>query len=146
MYTKKFNVQNYNSVQPILDKLQDLQEGEVLRVGCGGNIQTIGRTRWLLYDWIHHMGFRGMFRIRMTSDGLEVTRLPSPSFDLSIERPSLGPLEGVFMNLLRSCANRDAADAMLDTIDLDDEGNEINAVEKKLLFNRWKEIMEDEGR
>jgi hypothetical protein len=73
MYTKNFDPARFEKIRYILEPLQNLSPGEKITISGFSREEKI-TTRWLLYDWMSHMGVKSLFRIKEIDDHLMVIR------------------------------------------------------------------------
>lgn len=63
-YTRKFNEARYRPIAEVISKLERLRSGGRVVVG-GLEREALARVRYLLYDWLSHMGLKESFKIKM---------------------------------------------------------------------------------
>ena len=85
-YTKTFNPEKFAPIASILEQLQALVPGEKLTISLKTKAEQTN-LRWLVYDWLHHMGLKEVFRLRVEGLDLEIMRRAEPSFKISISSP-----------------------------------------------------------
>jgi len=73
-YSTIFNPERYRDIQRHLDALGDLPEGQFYELS-GSSPKELQKARLLVYDWLHHMGLKGSFRIRTFGSALLVERI-----------------------------------------------------------------------
>lgn len=131
MYTKKFNPDHYEELAPLLEQIQDLEEGSSLLVSASPKESR--EMRWLLYDWLHHMGLKSLFRIQDEEGGFRVRRRGF-SFEFSLEEGPLPPSLALLFRELLSLSREEAKERL---------GKErgIEEKEKEQLLKRWKRVM-----
>jgi hypothetical protein len=62
-YTQSFSEDKYASIQVALDQLPGLEAGGEVTLS-NLNLHEVGHIRWLVYDYLHHMGVKNQFRMR----------------------------------------------------------------------------------
>jgi len=132
-YTKKFNAAKFTHLTETFKNLLDLPPGGKLTLG-GMEIGTLFRTRWLVYDWLHHMGLRKQFKVSQREGELVIIRKGGPSPILKRETPSLAELEPLLKDMLQV----DDAVAWLREARRE---KKITAEEMGILLDRYNEIM-----
>ena len=73
MYSKKFIPSRYEPVGLLLEKIQDLKVRNTLWLSLGE--EELLQTRWLIYDWLKHMGIKKFYRLQIIDGAICVTRL-----------------------------------------------------------------------
>jgi len=85
-YTKTFNPEKFAPIASILEQLQALVPGEKLTISLKTKSEQTN-LRWLVYDWLHHMGLKKVFRLRIEDLDLEIKRRIEPEFEINISSP-----------------------------------------------------------
>uniref|UniRef100_A0A6M3JXR0 Uncharacterized protein n=1 Tax=viral metagenome TaxID=1070528 RepID=A0A6M3JXR0_9ZZZZ len=85
-YTKTFNPEKFAPIASVLEQLQALVPGEKLTISLKTKAEQTN-LRWLVYDWLHHMGLKEVFRLRVEDLGLEIKRRIEPEFEINISSP-----------------------------------------------------------
>ncbi|MFA5036966.1 MAG: hypothetical protein WC479_07305 [Candidatus Izemoplasmatales bacterium] len=91
-YSKIIHPEQTQELQGIFSELEKLTPGAQLKLeGLKGDL--IGRVRYALYNWLHQMGIKRLFRIRteIAFGRISILRLGLPSdLRLTVERPQAG--------------------------------------------------------
>lgn len=79
-YTKRFDKEKYDDLSWVTEKLKLLKPGGRLVVGPFRGERQLNRARFMLYDWLNHMGLKQLFRVRtrLRQGELEVENLQWP--------------------------------------------------------------------
>jgi len=85
-YTKTFNPEKFAPIASVLEHLQTLEPGEKLVISLSSSVE-LANLRWLVYDWLHHMGLKEAFRLKVEDLGLEIKRRAQPEFKINISSP-----------------------------------------------------------
>lgn len=135
MYTKKFVPERYLEIKPILEKIQKLSPGEVLLVRDSN--ESLYSIRWLLYDWLYHMGLKNLFKIATEEPNLRIIRKKNLHFETKREQVLLSDqAKAVLVDLL-----------MLDEKELDEavakevEKGSLDKLEVKAVKEQWRITM-----
>jgi len=100
MYTKNFNPERYKDIKDILEKIQALEPGSRLSIK-GLRRDEIHQLRWLLYDWMFHMGIKSKFQLRQDENELIVRRKGKMKFELETQGITLpSDLDSLLRELL----------------------------------------------
>jgi len=67
-YSKHFNPARYEPIAKVLEAVQALRPGGRLTI-TGASSEELGQTRYLVYDFLWHMGLKEMFRLRTLGEG-----------------------------------------------------------------------------
>lgn len=62
-YTKTFDEAKFTEIEDLLKQLTNLESGGEVSISHL-NAHEMAHVRWLIYDWLHHMGVKGKFRVR----------------------------------------------------------------------------------
>jgi hypothetical protein len=73
-YSKIFKPERYESIAKVLEAVQTLHPGGRLTIS-GGSKEELGVIRYLVYDFLWHMGLKGKFRVKTLESSLLVLRL-----------------------------------------------------------------------
>jgi len=136
MYSKKFKSERYGPVQGILDQMQSLEAGGSVRVK-GLTVEMRQRAKYLIYDWLHHMALKRLYRIRDIDQVLFISRMDLPPHSIEVEE---SPLTKIQEEILSSLLMRDESvvDQMLQEL-LEQE--EISEADKEVIKTRWLKVM-----
>jgi len=63
-YTKHFDPSKFEPIEDTLKQMQSLEPGGKLFLH-NFPMEHWESYRWLIYDWLHHMGLRGKFRVKV---------------------------------------------------------------------------------
>ena len=132
-YTKKFNPAKFTHLEETFKTLLDLSPGEKLTVG-GVGVESLHSTRWLIYDWLYHMGMNKKFKISEREGELVIIRKGGAIPTLRRETPTLKQLEPLLEEMLGS------KDASLWLREARRE-ERITAEEMGILLDRYNKVM-----
>lgn len=132
-YTKKFNPAKFTHLTETFQSLLDLSPGDKITLG-GLEIGALFRTRWLVYDWLHHMGMREQFRISQREGELVIIRKGGTPPIIKKETSSLAELEPFLEDMLR-------ADDPISWLRETRKEKKITAEEMGILLDRYNEVM-----
>lgn len=62
-YTKTYKEGRYEPISAALEELKVLEPGQRIVLACASG-ESAGKTRLLIYDWLHHTGLKAQFKIR----------------------------------------------------------------------------------
>jgi len=112
-YTSNYKSDRYEQIADILTKVQRLDPGGRLTIkGLTQDEQS--RVRSLLYDWFHHMGVKGRFKLKAESDRLSIIdRRLVNELTFTIETPMTSKEEEALMGEL--IEHYEKAEALLAT-------------------------------
>lgn len=63
-YTRKFTPERYRPITEVISKLEKLRSGGRVVIS-GLERETLMRVRYLVYDWLSHMGVKESYRLKM---------------------------------------------------------------------------------
>ena len=66
-YTKAYSEDKYGEIREALDQLPGLESGGEVTIS-NLNPHEIAHVRWLVYDYLHHMGAKSRFRVKTDHD------------------------------------------------------------------------------
>jgi hypothetical protein len=139
VYSKRFQAHKYQHLASLLEKIQALKDDASLRIE-DLSPAALYRLRWQLYEWLHHMELKHLFRLRVEGKVLKVTRTSgAQEFTFLKERIELPEkLSRLFEELLIM--------KELDRVKQRTKGwtknHYINEEEARLLIAKWEEVME----
>lgn len=90
-YTRVFNPKRYRVIEGVIPKIEGLSPGGRVIVS-GLEREALARVRYLLYDWLSHMGLKESFKIKMdyAREELTVQHQGAPeSLRVRVELPSV---------------------------------------------------------
>lgn len=62
-YSYKFSLERYTSIEKFIEQLGALEEGKTLSIELSSSAEA-EKTRWLFYDYLHHIGASSSYRIK----------------------------------------------------------------------------------
>ena len=71
-YSRTFNPEKYSQISEHLARLETLEPGQRLRLSGFTNLDELERAKWLIYDWLHHMSLKPLFRVLTDYDQREL--------------------------------------------------------------------------
>lgn len=66
-YTKAFSEDKYSEIESALSQLPGLEAGGEVSIS-NLNTHEMAHVRWLVYDYLHHMGAKTRFRVKTDFD------------------------------------------------------------------------------
>ena len=95
-YTRRFEPDRYDEITMITSKLPDMSPGEkfIFR-----GVDDIAHIKWLLYDWLHHMGFKKNYTLYEDHTTLTIRR-KGLSAGVTVEREA-PPMSGRGREILK---------------------------------------------
>lgn len=73
-YSKKFSPEKYEGIAGILEKIQGMSPGARVTVS-GVEAAALVEIRYLIYDFLHQMGVKKLYKIRSLENALLIQRL-----------------------------------------------------------------------
>ena len=132
MYSKIFKPERYKPIKTLLKEVQELDFGAVATVK--GSTEDISTTRFLLYDWLFHMGLRGVYKLQLINESwLVVTKKRSPK---------LGVLSGMALSSSLESHMRELV-VIFDKEEMETKLKELQLTQEdaQALREAWEKVM-----
>ena len=134
-YSHKFNSEKYSSISSVIAKIEEMVGGDRVVVK-GLDRDQVGMIRYLLYDWLSHVGLKRMFRLRTEWDVGEIVikHLGTPvGMEVEVKRAVKG-LEKELEELILEDNPEDRVEQWI-------KEGKIELEEGEVLLERLKEIL-----
>lgn len=136
MYSKTFKKDRYNSIMGITNELSELEPGASLKIS-GLSPETLHETRYLLYDYLHHLGTKSLFRLKSEDGLLVIKRLGLPGTVQVVMEKGKDALDGLLKELITLDGSEKAEEKLAEWI----KERKITAIEASDLFVRYRKVM-----